>query len=298
MQIFVEQLLNGVGYGVVYASVALAIVMIFRVTHLLNFAQGEMALFSTYISWKFTGEMPVVVAILLSMALAFVAGAVIERVLIRPVEEGRNPLNVVIVTLGMFLALNSLAQLFFGTDPQQMAAPWPSGRVELFSSGGSDVAVRNSTLGLIVVLLAECAVLWLIMQKTRLGLKMRAVASNPESSRLAGINTGVILMLGWAIAAAIGALAGSLVAARQGSFDSTTMQVVLVYAFAAAALGGFESLVGAVVAGLIVGVSQTLAIQYIDALDGIELVVPLALILLVLLVKPTGLFGRKTVERV
>ena len=105
-------------------------------------------------------------------------------------------------------------------------------------------------------------------------------------------------MLGWAIAAAIGALAGSLVAARQGSFDSTTMQVVLVYAFAAAALGGFESLVGAVVAGLIVGVSQTLTIQYIDALDGIDLVVPLGLILLVLVIRPNGLFGRKTVERV
>jgi branched-chain amino acid transport system permease protein len=298
VQLFVEQLLNGVGFGVVYGSVALALVMIYRTTRLLNFAQGEMALFSTYISWKLTGEMPVVVAILLSMALAFVAGAVIERVLIRPVEEGRNPLNVVIVTLGMFLALNSLAQLVFGTDPQQMAAPWPAGRVRLFTSGSSDIEIRNATIALIVVLLVECLVLWFLLQKTRIGLKMRAVASNPESSRLAGINTGVILMLGWAVAAAIGALAGSLVAARTGSFDSTTMQVVLVYAFAAAALGGFESLVGAVVAGLIVGVSQTLTIQYVDALDGIDLVVPLGLILLVLLVRPNGLFGRRTVERV
>src|SRR5919108_6363377 len=108
MDLFVEQFLNGFGNGVVYGSVALALVLIFRVTGILNFAQGEMALFSTYISWKFTGEMPVAVAILLSMAIAFVAGALIERVLIRPVEEARNPLNVVIVTLGMFLALNSL----------------------------------------------------------------------------------------------------------------------------------------------------------------------------------------------
>lgn len=298
MKLFVEQLLNGIGFGVVYGSVALALVMIYKTTRLLNFAQGEMALFSTYLSWKFTGEMPVVVAVLLSMALAFVAGAVIERVLIRPVEEGRSPLNVVIVTLGMFLALNSLAQLFFGTDPQQMAAPWPEGRVRLFTSGSGDVAIRNDTIALIIVLAVECLLLWLLLQKTRIGLKMRAVAANPESSRLTGINTGAILMLGWGLAAAIGALAGTLVAARQGSFDSTTMQVVLVYAFAAAALGGFESLVGAVVAGLIVGVSQTLTIQYIDALDGIDLVVPLGLILLVLLVKPNGLFGRKTVERV
>ena len=293
MELFIEQLLNGIGFGVVYGSVALALVMIYRTTRLLNFAQGEMALFSTYISWKLTGELPVWLAILVSMALAFVAGAVIERVLIRPVEEGRSPLNVVIVTLGMFLAINSLAQLFFGTDPQQMAAPWPSGRVNVFSTD-----IRNSTIALIVVLAVECVLLWLLLQKTKIGLKMRAVASNPESSRLTGINTGVILMLGWGLAAAIGALAGSLVAARQGSFDSTTMQIVLVYAFAAAALGGFESLMGAVVAGLIVGVSQTLTIQYIDALDGIDLVVPLGLILIVLLVKPNGLFGRKTVERV
>jgi branched-chain amino acid transport system permease protein len=298
MQLFVEQLLNGIGFGVVYGSVALALVMIFRVTGILNFAQGEMALFSTYISWKLTGEMPVAVAFLLSVGLAFVAGAVIERVLIRPVEEARNPLNVVIVTLGMFLALNSLAQLFFGTDPQNMAAPWPDGRVRLFGWGGTDVDVRNSTLALIAVLAAECAVLWLLLQKTRLGLRLRAVASNPESSRLMGINTGLMLMLGWALAAAIGALAGSLVAARQESFDSSTMQIVLVYAFAAAALGGFESLIGAVVAGLIVGISQTLTIQYVDALDGIELVVPLTLILLVLLLRPNGLFGRRTVERV
>lgn len=295
MQLFIEQLLNGIGLGVVYGSVALALVMIFRVTRVLNFAQGEMALFSTYLSWKFSGEMPVVAAIVLSMALAFVAGAVIERVLIRPVEEARNPLNVVIVTLGMFLAFNSLAQLFFGTDPQRMPAPWPRGRVELL---GTDAEIPNATLALIAVLLAECLVLWLLLQRTRLGLRLRAVASNPDSSRLVGINTGVMLMLGWALAAAIGALAGTLVAARLGSFDSSTMQIVLVYAFAAAALGGFESLLGAVVAGLVVGVSRTLTVQYVDALDGIELVVPLALILVVLLVRPTGLFGKRTVERV
>jgi branched-chain amino acid transport system permease protein len=300
VQLFVEQLLNGIGLGVVYGSVALALVMIFRATGLLNFAQGEMAMFSTYLSWKFSGEMPVALAILLSMALALVGGAVIERVLIRPVEESHNPLNVVIVTLGMFLALNALAQLFFGTDPQSMPSPWADGGLRLFTSAGNDVDISNATLALIVVLAVECLVLWLLFQKTRLGLRLRAVASNPESSRLVGINTGLVLMIGWGLAAAVGALAGSLAAARQdaGAFDSTLMQVILVYAFAAAALGGFESLVGAVVAGLIVGVSQTLSIEYIDALEGIELVVPLALILGVLLVKPTGLFGRRTVERV
>jgi branched-chain amino acid transport system permease protein len=299
VQLFVSQVLNGIGNGVIYGSVALALVLIFRVTGILNFAQGEMALFSTYITWELTTRgMPVWLAIVLSMAIGFVGGAVIERVLIRPVEEARSPLNVVIVTLGMFLALNSLAQLTFGTDLKQMPSPFPSGSIELFESGGDAIDIEKSTVGLIAVLLAECAVLWFLLQRTRLGLRLRAVASNPESARLMGINSGAMLMLGWAMAAALGALAGSLVASQRTGIDASLMQIILVYAFAAAALGGFDSLIGAVVAGLIVGVAHALTIQYVDALDGIELVMPLGLILAVLLVRPNGLFGRRTVERV
>ncbi len=294
-----SQVLNGIGNGVIYGSVALALVLIFRVTGILNFAQGEMALFSTYITWELTDAgVAVWLSILLSMAVAFVGGAVIERVLIRPVEEARSPLNVVIVTLGMFLAINSLAQLTFGTEPKLMPSPFPSGSVELFSSGGDTIDVSKGTLGLIAVLIAECVVLWFLLQRTRLGLRLRAVASNPESARLVGIKTGAMLMLGWGMAAALGAAAGSLVASERTGIDASLMQIILVYAFAAAALGGFDSLIGAVVAGLIVGVAHALTIEYVDALDGIELVMPLGLILVVLLVRPNGLFGRRTVERV
>jgi branched-chain amino acid transport system permease protein len=290
MDLFVEQFFNGFGNGVVYGSVALALVLIFRTTGVLNFAQGEMALFSTYITWKFTTTgMPVVAAIALSAGIAFVAGALIERLLIRPVEEARSPLNVVIVTLGLFLGLNSLAQLVFGTDPQLMPSPFPSGDV------GS---IHKETLGLIAVLLVECVVLWLLLQRTRIGLMLRAVSSNPDSGRLHGINAGRMLMFGWALAAALGAIAGSLVASERTGFDASLMQGILVYAFAAAALGGFDSLLGAVVSGVVVGVADSLTTEYVDALDGIEVVVPLALILLVLLVRPTGLFGKRTVERV
>src|SRR5919108_1470608 len=236
MDLFVEQFLNGFGNGVVYGSVALALVLIFRTTGVLNFAQGEMALFSTYISWKFTTTgMPVVAAIALSAAIAFVAGALIERLLIRPVEEARSPLNVVIVTLGMFLGLNSLAQLVFGTDPQLMPSPFPAGGV---------IGIHKETVGLIAVLLVECVVLWLLLQRTRLGLMLRAVSSNPDSSRLHGINAGTTLMLGWGLSAALGAIAGALVASERTGFDASLMQQILVYAFAAAALGGFDSLLG------------------------------------------------------
>jgi branched-chain amino acid transport system permease protein len=298
MQLFIEQVLNGIGNGVVYGSVALALVLIFRTTGVLNFAQGEMALFSTFISWKLTDAgLPVVGAIAISMAIGFIAGAAIELTLIRPVA-GRSPLNVVIVTLGLFLGLNSLAQLVFGTDPQTMPSPFPSGSIELFSSDGDTAIVQESTIGLVVVLLLECLVLWLLLQKTRLGLKLRAVAANPDSARLHGIKAGSMLMLGWGMSAAVGALAGSLVASERTGFDASLMQTILVYALASAALGGFASIWGAVICGLIVGVADALTIQYVDALDGIEVVLPLALILVVLVVMPNGLFGRRTVERV
>jgi branched-chain amino acid transport system permease protein len=274
-------------------------VIIFRTTGVLNFAQGEMALFSTYISWKLTTTgMPVVAAIAISMAISFIAGAAIERTLIRPVESARSPLNVVIVTLGLFLGLNSLVQLIFGTDPQTMPSIFPAGSIELFSTNGDAAVIQKQTIGLILVLLAECLVLWFLLQRTRLGLKLRAVAANPDSARLHGIRAGSMLMFGWALSAALGALAGSLVAAERTGFDASLMQTILVYALAAAALGGFDSLWGAVICGLLVGVADALTIQYIDALDGIEVVLPLALILVVLVVMPNGLFGKRTVERV
>lgn len=300
MNLFLQQLLNGVGNGVVYASVALALVLIFRTTGLLNFAQGEMALFSTYVSWKLASKgLPVGLAIVTSMAIAFVAGGLIERFLIRPVERARSPLNVVIITLGMFLAINSLAQLVFGTDPQTMPKPWPTnaqGNDRVIDVAG--VSVSWAVIALAIALAVECGLLFVLLQKTRLGLKIRAVASNPESSRLLGINAGAMLMFGWALSASLGALAGTLVAARSTGFDASLMASVLVYAFAAAALGGFDSPLGAVIAGLIVGVADALTKQYVNALDGIEVVVPLGLIFIVLLVRPTGLFGRQTVERV
>lgn len=300
MRLFVDQVLNGVGSGVIYAGVALALVLIYRTTGILNFAQGEMALFSTFITYRLAAGsnvdgygLPIVVALLLSVVIGFVGGAVIERVLIRPVEGAKSPLNVVIITLGMFLAINALAALIF-IKPGQEALQMPA----LFPSGDLVFGIRTATVGFAAVLIIECLFLYLLLQKTKVGLALRAVASNVESARLVGINTGLMLMLGWALAAGIGAVAGSLAAMRGSGFDTSLMQQVLVYAFAAAALGGFDSPLGAVVGGLIVGIADALTIQYVDFLDGIELVVPFVLILVVLLVRPNGLFGRNIVERV
>jgi branched-chain amino acid transport system permease protein len=293
MSLFLTQLMNGIGNGAIYASLALALVLIYRTTGILNFAQGEMALYSTYLFWYFTDRgLPVIVAILLTMVLSFVGGAVIERVVIRPVEKS-SPLVLVIVTIGMFLALNSIVQVQFGSDIKtNLPRAYPR---HVWRPG--DVQISTDTLVLVGVLILECLVLYLLFQHTKLGLAFRAVSSNPESSRLAGVPAGRMLMLGWALAAALGALAGCLVIPTLG-LQASSMQSILVFSFAAAALGGFDSPVGAVVGGLIVGVAQSLTTQYIKALSDIVLVVPFALILIVLMVRPQGLFGTRRVERV
>ncbi len=292
MSLFLTQLMNGIGTGAVYASLALALVLVFRTTGILNFAQGEMALYSTYLVWFFTERsVPVWIAILLAMAISFVGGAAIERILIRPVEQA-SPLVLVIVTIGMFLAINSIAQVQFGNDIKLLPRAYPN---KTWLPG--NVQISSDTLVLVGVLIAECVILYLILNRTKIGLAFRAVASNAESSRLVGVPVGRMLMLGWAMAAAIGALAGALVIAPVG-LQGASMQEILVYAFAAAALGGFDSPVGAVVAGLIVGVVGTMTTQYLHVVHDIELVVPFGLILVVLLFRPAGLFGTTRVERV
>jgi len=291
--LFFTQLLSGIQAGAVYASLAIALVLIFRTTGILNFAQGEMALFSTYVVWKFTDAgWPVWIAILATAAIAFAGGAAIERVVIRPVEKA-SPLVIVIVTIGMFLAINSLAQLAFGSDQKVLPSFYPQ---HTWRPGG--VLISSDTLVLAAVLAVECGLLYLLLQRTKLGLAFRGVASNSESSRLLGIPVGRVLMIGWGLAAAVGAIAGALVIPTTPGLVPSSMQQILVFAFAAAALGGFDSVLGAVVGGLIVGVADSLTIGYVHALRGIDLLVPFGLILLVLLFRPAGLFGTTRVERV
>lgn len=294
MDLFLERLIVGVGRGSIYALLALAIVLIYRSTGLLNFAQGEMAMFSTFVAWTFQDNgANVWVSILAAMLLSLIGGALIERVIIRPVEGG-SPLNIVIVTIGMFLSLNALAQWIWGTEARTFANPFPN---EAYDVVG--VSIDADLLGRLATLAVVAFVLYLLFQKTKLGLAMRAVASNTESSGLVGIRVGRMLMIGWGLAAALGALAGCLTAARNQQFDTNFMIQVLVFAFAAATLGGLDSPLGAVVGGLIVGVVQEMLGAYVgfvgtDLRDGAAFVI----ILVILLVKPNGLFGKQTVARV
>jgi branched-chain amino acid transport system permease protein len=264
--------------------------MIYQATHLVNFAQGEMAMFATYIAWALInagmGYWP---AFLLTVGIAFVLGVLIERIIIRPVENA-PVLAVVVVFIGLLVILNSLAGWIFTYTIKSFPSPFPT--EPLFGIR----AMSPHRLGAIGVTLVVLALLYAFFRFTPLGLAMRAAAQNPESSRLVGIRVGWMLALGWGLAAAIGAVAGMMVAPIV-YLDPNMMGGVLLYAFAAALVGGIDSPGGAVLGGLLVGVLENVLGAFVIG-NELKLVVALVLIVGVLLVKPSGLFGRVHVSRV
>jgi branched-chain amino acid transport system permease protein len=296
MDLFLDRFFLGLQQGAIYASVAMALVLIYRATGLVNFAQGEMALFSTYITWQFYDDgWPIGLAIVASMAISFIGGAAIERFLIRPVGDVKvNALPVVIVTIGLLLALNALAGWIWGVESKNFPKIFGSGFVEV-----GPASISYQAIGVLVVLAVEVVLLWLLFQKTKVGLAMRSVTSNTESSRLVGIRVGRVLMFGWGLAAAVGALAGAMYASELAAIDTNIMLQLLIYSFAAATLGGFDSPVGAVVGGLIVGELTVMVGGYVEWVgEDLKLGAAFLVILGVLLVRPEGLFGRKQVKRV
>jgi len=289
----IQTLVDGVATGSLYGALALAVVLIFRTSGIVNFAQGEMAMFSTFVAWGLLeAGLPVGLAILATLGLSLLGGMVIERVLMRPFEGGDH-LTLAIVTLGLFILVNSGAGWIWGFENRSFPSIFPDDTIGV---GGVDVPLES--VGIVVLLLAVVGVLYLFFQRTKLGLALRAVSVNPESSRLSGISVGRTLMVGWGIAALVGALAGALIAPRL-FLDVNFMGGVLIYSFAAATLGGFDSPLGAIVGGWIIGVTEDLATTYVDFIGSdLKILVPLVIILVVLLVRPAGLFGTREVTRV
>jgi branched-chain amino acid transport system permease protein len=292
VQRLIETLIDGIATGSIYGALALALVLIYRSTGIVNFAQGEFAMFSTFIAWSLTeAGVALGLAILLTLAVSLVGGMVVERALIRPVEGGQE-LTLVTVTLGLFILVNGLARWIWGSTNRGFPNLFPDGSADL---GG--VGVSYEAVGLLAVLLGVVGVLWLIFQHTKLGLAMRAAAVDPAASRLVGVPVGRMLMLGWGMAAVCGALAGVLVAPRL-FLDPSLMGPVIIYSFAAATLGGFDSPFGAVLGGWIIGVAEALAGGYVEFIgQDLKILVPLGVILGVLLVRPQGLFGSPEVAR-
>ncbi len=290
MESFLHQVFAGLATGGIYASVALALVMIYQTTHLVNFAQGEMAMFSTYLAWTaIDAGVPYWGAFVLTIVAAFAIGAAIERIVIRPVENA-PVLAVVVVFIGLLLIFNSLAGWLYSYTIKTFPSPFPTTPVF------GQTLVSAHELGAIGVTLVVLALLYAFFRYTPLGLAMRAVAQNPQSSQLVGIRVGQMLALGWGLAGAIGAVAGMMVAPIV-YLDPNMMGGILLYAFAAALLGGIDSPAGAVIGGFVVGVLENLLGAYVIG-NELKLSVALALIVGVLLVRPTGLLGSRQVTRV
>lgn len=293
MDTFLQQVLTGLATGGIYASLALALVMIYKATGFVNFAQGEMAMFSTYIGWSLVhGGLPYWLAFLLTLLISFAGGVAIERAVIRPLANA-PVLSIVIITLGLFVIFNSIAGWIFSYVIKSFPTPFPENPVHIrgFSFG-------MHGLGVIGVTFIMLGLLFVFFRFTSLGLAMRAATENPVSSRLVGIRVGWMRALGWGLAALLGAVGGMMVAPIV-FLEPNMMGGILIYAFAAATLGGLTSPGGAVLGGFMVGVIENLASTYIPFIGtDLKLTVALALIIGVLLIKPSGLFGQVEVKRV
>jgi branched-chain amino acid transport system permease protein len=290
---FAQQLAAGIREGAIYAGLALALVIIYRSTRVINFAQGEMATFTTFIAWSLMNHgLSFWTAFPIVLAIAFVGGVSIERIVIRPVENA-SVLTIVIVTLGLALLLNGLMSVIWGGQNRQFHGPFSTRTIDV---GGVPISVQD--IGIVATSLALVGLLALFFRYTKLGLALRAAAGNRESSRLVGVRVGWMMALGWGIAAVLGAVSGMMIAPVV-FLDPNMMQTILLYAFAAAVLGGLDSPLGAVVGGIVLGVTITLLGRYVDFIGStLKLPAALMLILVLLLVRPAGLFGKVAVRRV
>ena len=292
MELLLQQVMAGLATGAIYACMALAVVMIYQAIDHLNFAQGEMAMFSTFIAWQLmVWGLPYWLAFILAVAVSFIGGVLIERVLFRPIHNAPILSNLV-AFIALFSILNSLAGFIW--DFNIKTFPTPFGNKPLFAGA----LIDGHEAGMIGVTLGMLGLLYLFFRGTRLGLAMRAAAANPQSARLVGIRVGWMTALGWGMAAAIGAVAGMLIAPVV-FLEPNMMLGVLIYGFAGAVLGGLTSPGGAVVGGFAVGVIENLAGTFIPYVGReLKLTIALVLIVAVLMVRPSGLFGRREVSRV
>jgi branched-chain amino acid transport system permease protein len=289
MDLLVHQILSGLATGGIYASLALALVMIYQATHLVNFAQGEIAMFATYLAWTLMqAGVPYWGAFFITVIAAFVGGVVIERVIVQPVENS-PVLALVIVFIGLLVIFNSVAGWIYSYTIKPFPSPFPE--QPLFGN----TYLSSHDLGSAAVTLVVLLLVFGFFRFTPLGLAMRAAAQNPVSSKLVGVRVGWMLALGWGLASAIGAVAGMMVAPIV-FLEPNMMGGILLYAFAGALLGGIDNPGGAVLGGFIVGVLENVVGMYLGS--EIKLTVALVIIIAVLVVKPSGLFGKVHVARV
>ena len=293
MSQFIQLFVDGLSNGSIYAVLALAIVLVNQATGLVNFAQGGMAVLSAYLTWWFAEHgIALILAILLSVVASFLLGGLVERFAMRRFEGG-DPDTAVVVTIGLLTLITGVCGWLWGYNNQQFPSLFSLKTVQIF---GAAVSVRS--IGTFLVIVAIMLVLQGLMLGTKFGLALRAVAVNPQSAALSGLPVGRLLMAGWGLAAALGAVAGALVA-PQLTLTPGMMDSALVYALAAVILGGMSSPIGVVCAAWLIGVLENLAAVYVHFIGyDLKVAVPFILIFVVLVLRPQGLFGRKVVVRV
>ncbi|MGO2110368.1 MAG: branched-chain amino acid ABC transporter permease [Pseudoclavibacter sp.] len=293
MGTFLQLVVDGLSLGSIYAALALAIVLVNQATGMINFAQGGMAVLSAYLAWWFQGlGVPLILAILIAMVLSFLMGAVIERLLMRRFERG-DPDTAIVATIGLLTLITGLCGVIWSYNNQLMDSLFPGTSIQV---AGAGISVRS--IGTILTIVAIMIVLQLVLRGTKFGLALRAVSVNPQSAALSGLPVGRLLMAGWGLAAALGAVAGALVAPTL-SLTPGMMDGILVYALAAVILGGLSSPIGVVVAAWLIGVLENLTAVYVGFIGhDLKIAVPFILVFLVLLIRPQGLFGKKSVVRV
>ena len=292
MERFLALTLAGVSTGVIYAAVALALVLIWRSTRIVNFAQGGMLMFTTFLAWEVTTRTGSYwLGFAAALVAGFVLGALVERIVIRPVED-KGPLNAVIVALGLLIVLQAVAGMIWGGEPKSYP---PAFGITGLEAGGMNLLITTSDLFTIAAVVVLMVLLGVLFTRTPIGLRMRAAAFAPETARILGVRVSRTLTLGWALAALVGALAGVLVAPRVFVAPST-FDVVLIFGFTAAVIGGLDSAIGAVVGGIVLGVG----LSWLSGYAGSEIVTLGALVVLivVLMVKPNGLFAVSAGRRV
>lgn len=296
---FARLTIQGVALGSVYGSLALALVLVYRATHVINFAQGELAMLTTYIAYELgLHGFSYWEAFAATLAIAFVLGTVLQVAIIRPVQH-RSVIAVVIVTVGLFILIDGVVNWIWGGNFKFMKSPFGLGS---FDVGG--VTIEHLYVGMVGVVFVSVVLVWALFRFTKLGLGMRAAALRPTAASLVGVRVDSMLAIGWGLAAVLGAVAGLMAEPTQIFLSPTLMQPILVYAFAAAVLGGLESPAGALVGGLLIGITLTLIAGYpphigpVTITSELDLPFTFVVILLILLIKPSGLFGRKEVRRV
>jgi branched-chain amino acid transport system permease protein len=287
----IAYIVDGLSMGALYGLLALALVINYRSTRLINFAQGELAMLSVYLCLTFLGRMTPWLAVPLTLVTTFFIGVLVELLLLRRFKDGRD-LNAVILTVGVFTVINSVVLWVYGPIQKSFPSPFGDG-VTWFGK----VGVSNQSIGAFLAALLILFIFFLIFQHTQIGLALRGVSQNWLAARVVGIRVEGMFSLGWGMAAVLGASAGMLVAPKLFVFPSM-MQSVLIYSFAAAVVGGLESPLGAVLGGLLLGVVESLAAAWPPIGNDLKTVVAMGVLVMVLAIRPRGVFGRRKARQV